>query len=39
MTLLCPYSTQTTNPTNRHELIHFRIREDSWNFAIFLFKS
>ena len=36
---LCPYSTQTTNPTNRYELINFRIREDSWNFANFLSKS
>ena len=34
--MLCLYSTQTTNPTNRHELINFRIREDSWSFANFL---
>ena len=33
------HSTQTTNPTNRHELINVRIREDSWNFANFLYKS
>ena len=24
--MLCPQSTQTTNPTNRHELINVRIR-------------
>ena len=36
---LCTHSTQTTNPTNRHDLIKFRIREDSWNFANFLSKS
>ena len=32
---LCPYSTQTTISTNCHELIHFRILEDLWNFAHF----
>ena len=37
--LICPHSAQTTNPTNRHESINVRIREDSWNFANFLSKS
>ena len=37
--VLCPHSTQTTNPTNRHESINVRIRDDSWNFANFLSKS
>lgn len=33
---VCSISTQTTNPTNDHELINFRIREYSWNCAKFL---
>ena len=28
LTTICPHSTQTTNPTHRHELINVRIRED-----------
>ena len=37
--LFCPYSTETAISTNCHKLINFRIREDSWNFAIVLSKS
>ena len=37
--ILCYYSTQTMNPTNRPDLINLvnrKIREESWNFANFL---
>ena len=33
---LCPYTTQAMNPTNRYELINFRIHKDLLNFANFL---